>query len=786
MKKKVLKVSVIIPVYNTEKYLRQCLDSVINQTLKEIEIICVNDGSTDNSLSILEEYAKQDKRIKVIDQVNKGLGAARNTALLKIKGEYVYFLDSDDYIDLNALSTLYKFSCENDLQILQFNGYNFKKGSFFEENGYWNSSKIPESLYKTIFSFSDIQEISCFFPVTCAINFYKKTFLLKNHICFSRGIFFEDNEFFLKAVTQAERISRIKDKLVYHRIHPESIMGQFNKHIDDFLKMSSIILEYIHSHNFEYQMVRSWRLYYYNLLLHRVKNYFGKDKKRVIQKAKKILEKYNFPPHISELKSEISPLKTLFESAIDVSIIIPVKTFDYFFRVCLKSILHQTFSNFEVLCICDGDNECVDVLKEMASKDTRIKPFFLKESHGAGYCRNLGISLAQGRYIQFLDSDDWFDRNMLQRLYEQAQKYDADITLCSGKYYDQVTKLLSNKKLLKVEKMNGNVFSKDTTSNIFDITPSLVWNRLYKASFIRQNHLRFQEISSSNDTAFAVLSLILATRVTYVNKPFIYYRVNQMSNTTSGRDPFNSLKVCRFILDEFNKRPFLAKYKRLLDRPFKGFLYYELSFPHKLEQQQLLINSYVKYLSNKTKKLFLPYLSSVPISVISIVRTYRDLKTIFDTIYHQSFQQFDWIVISCLSPAELDFWVGEYFPRMDCIIYTNEADLFKEIQRVSRKVKGEYIFVHEQKGLYDKDTLCMMTHWDKKASILSGQHVTIIDDHLCEAGSSLLFKKNKSDLNNLIIPYLNHQLNLDDIPNIQYNKKIITFSLEHNDDKTFN
>ena len=90
------KISVIIPVYNTENYLKECLNSVINQTFKDIEIICVNDGSTDNSLSILEEYARTDSRIKIINQKNQGVSSSRNNGIKSARGEYIMFLDSDD------------------------------------------------------------------------------------------------------------------------------------------------------------------------------------------------------------------------------------------------------------------------------------------------------------------------------------------------------------------------------------------------------------------------------------------------------------------------------------------------------------------------------------------------------------------------------------------------------------------------------------------------------------------------------------------------------------------
>ena len=113
------KISVIIPVYNTEKYLRQCLDSVVNQTLKDIEIICINDGSTDNSLQILNEYASSDNRIKLINLIaNKGVSFARNFGIRLSKGRYIGFVDSDDWIDLSFYENLYLTTKKQDSDII--------------------------------------------------------------------------------------------------------------------------------------------------------------------------------------------------------------------------------------------------------------------------------------------------------------------------------------------------------------------------------------------------------------------------------------------------------------------------------------------------------------------------------------------------------------------------------------------------------------------------------------------------------------------------------------------
>jgi len=111
------KVSVIIPVYNVEEYLRECLDSVVNQTLQDIEIICVNDGSPDNSLAILEEYAKKDERIRIINKENGGVSSARNCAIPLVQGEYIGFVDSDDWIDLDFYEKLYNTAKEYNAEI---------------------------------------------------------------------------------------------------------------------------------------------------------------------------------------------------------------------------------------------------------------------------------------------------------------------------------------------------------------------------------------------------------------------------------------------------------------------------------------------------------------------------------------------------------------------------------------------------------------------------------------------------------------------------------------------
>ena len=121
MKDSSIKFSIIVPVYNVEKFLRESLDSIISQTLKDFEVICVNDGSTDNSLDILEEYAKNDSRFKIISQENQGQGIARNKAIDIAQGKYLLFVDPDDWIETNALEQIWNKAEATDANIVQFN-----------------------------------------------------------------------------------------------------------------------------------------------------------------------------------------------------------------------------------------------------------------------------------------------------------------------------------------------------------------------------------------------------------------------------------------------------------------------------------------------------------------------------------------------------------------------------------------------------------------------------------------------------------------------------------------
>ena len=161
-----VKVSVIVPIYNTEIYLKECLNSVINQTLKDIEIICINDGSTDNSLKILEYFAKIDKRVTIFSQKNKGQGSARNLGLKHAKGEYICFVDSDDVLKPNELEDTYNISSKKSLDFLIFKlfTYNEETGEEYSEKGY--EMQDIKSFKNKVFNYNDLGSLIFRIPVS--------------------------------------------------------------------------------------------------------------------------------------------------------------------------------------------------------------------------------------------------------------------------------------------------------------------------------------------------------------------------------------------------------------------------------------------------------------------------------------------------------------------------------------------------------------------------------------------------------------------------------------------
>ncbi len=212
-----VKVSIIIPVFNVETFLRQCLESVIHQTLTELEIICINDGSTDQSLRILEEYAAKDDRIAIIDKENGGQGLARNLAIQRAKGEYVGFVDGDDWIDPNMFFNLYTSAkqFDADVTICEIQLYDAANGLIPQSQ--WFKLPIHKRFDHIAFRWADISKVGFHLNSGPVNKIFKNDFLRKHQFAFATGLYYEDIPFVFPCLIRAERISMVRTPLYFYR-----------------------------------------------------------------------------------------------------------------------------------------------------------------------------------------------------------------------------------------------------------------------------------------------------------------------------------------------------------------------------------------------------------------------------------------------------------------------------------------------------------------------------------------------------------------------------------------
>ena len=232
------KVSVIVPVYKTERTLDICLDSIINQTFEDFEVICVNDGSPDNCINILRQYAKLDSRIKIYSQKNQGLSAARNTGMKYAKGECITFVDSDDLLSPIALERMYNNICENNSDYMYSYVYQFWPDKGF----YWELPNIREFkkyITEPVFNESELgAEFYLKFIYSAQAKMYRKEFIQK--FSFPEGLIFEDLPFFAKCYLNATRISYDFEPLYFYRKTQNSIISSAGKNFLDLFKINKI------------------------------------------------------------------------------------------------------------------------------------------------------------------------------------------------------------------------------------------------------------------------------------------------------------------------------------------------------------------------------------------------------------------------------------------------------------------------------------------------------------------------------------------------------------------
>lgn len=303
------KISVIMPVYNGEKYLKECLNSLVNQTFKDIEIICVNDCSKDSSLEILNFYAQKDNRVKIINQeTNQGQSIGRNIGIQASQGEYIMFIDQDDWYELNTCEEAYNQIKANDNDLLIFNirYHDAKNGNNWIDGDRLQpfSTVIDEPVIKPYELGTNI-----FFSSYIWCQIYKKEFLKKYNVHFYKSRQADDVPFFIKAIANAQSISIINKPFYNYRIYPAQTTSSRSDLWEDTFKSRELGYSFVKESEYADKLINAYLVYYINSAMYwegyfyNLDNTISKDYYITMQKIFKKLYKEH---DISKIKRYIN------------------------------------------------------------------------------------------------------------------------------------------------------------------------------------------------------------------------------------------------------------------------------------------------------------------------------------------------------------------------------------------------------------------------------------------------------------------------------------------------
>ncbi len=279
-----------------------------------------------------------------------------------------------------------------------------------------------------------------------------------------------------------------------------------------------------------------------------------------------------------------------------ISVVIPVYNTEKYLRQCIDSVVNQTFKDIEIICVDDGSTDnSLEILKEYQKNDSRL--IILQQNHiGAGEARNKGIEVAKGKYIGFLDSDDWFEPDMLEKMHQRATKFDADMVVCSSKNYDIETNTFINPSEyypinLEMVPLETPFNYKDCPDYIFNIFGVEPWRHLFLNELITKNNIKFQNLESCNDVAFSLIARICAKKIVITNKELITHRIDHTGCITEKRwnHSINGIKACLYFKDYLMKNNLYSDElkKELLERMHHAYQY-ETSRCNYVQYQQFL------------------------------------------------------------------------------------------------------------------------------------------------------------------------------------------------------
>ena len=549
------KISVIIPIYNAENYLSRCIESIIFQDYSALEIICIDDGSKDQSLNILRKFANKDKRIKIFSQFNQGAAYARNNGLKHATGDYISFVDADDYIAQGLYSYFAKQISNEPIDIFMFNGsictpaINQRIPHCFFSPQHFNHHILPTETF-------DCKSIPGLFYCSAGVwnKIFNHEFLSKHKIKFIENNHFEDIPFNFACFCYAKKIKlTYDDYYFYMQENPLSVTKLFGKNAFEIFEVfanldktaeKAGLKEYFAYALFQHKYEKI------NELIHKaspdIKKRFFEKGQKLLSETEKHLNKniYHKLKHYSIANNIINNNFDDFWGAMFLlshkdtsvttapkdpmfSVIVPFYNVEQYIEDCLRSILAQTYDNFEVICVDDGSpDKSIDIVERYAKQDKRIK-IISQSNKGLGGARNTGAQEAKGQYLFFVDSDDWLHPNTLEKLHHQIIQDPKDVYLfgfCTVR--DEMNAFAPEKFASFLSSINP--------TNWKDLIPimfiySTAWCKIYNRTFWKKNKFEFPEKVCFEDICLNTQILINSNSLGFVPNNLYYYRIRQNS-----------------------------------------------------------------------------------------------------------------------------------------------------------------------------------------------------------------------------------------------------------------
>lgn len=413
-------ISIIVPIYNTEKYLHQCLDSILNQTYTNFEVLLINDGSTDSSGMICQEYVGRDSRFRYFEKDNGGAASARNLGLERSGGAYITFIDSDDWVEPNYLDVLYTALKENDTDVAISTYKRFAQDGVFylrsysrEDDEFLNiGTRSRDSFLEILPRLGELDH--SFYSISSKLI---KREIIGNLLFDEQISYAEDLNFFFHLYLGVESVVYVRDYTYIYRTHDASTSQNINElkvlHELEIFKRMFQQIEKMGLPTFQY--FRRLK----NLVASRISGF---------PTSKAIREYESF---VSEVRERVTYQQPL------ISLIVPIYNVENYLRMCLDSIANQTYSNIEVLLVNDGSSDGSGAIcQEFVARDSRFH-YIEKENGGLSDARNVGIARAQGEFLSFVDSDDWIEPTYVEDLYRAALLNDAEVVVSNYQEFHQ-------------------------------------------------------------------------------------------------------------------------------------------------------------------------------------------------------------------------------------------------------------------------------------------------------------------------------------------------------------